>query len=73
MLFDVDISFNPVGAEGAEALVKVLYEDNESLESLGDIQGYFWILIWFLIYCLIKHKYWNGCCKYLTSQESFKN
>jgi len=35
----VDVSYNPIGPEGAEALIKVLHEDNESLESIGDIKG----------------------------------
>lgn len=37
VLWKVDISNNPIGEEGAVALLKVLKETNETLASLGDL------------------------------------
>ena len=38
ILFKVDISRNPIGPEGGQALLNVLLMDNETLGSLGDIE-----------------------------------
>lgn len=37
VLWRVDISNNPIGDEGAMALLRVLKEANETLASLGDL------------------------------------
>ncbi|KRX06458.1 hypothetical protein PPERSA_05071 [Pseudocohnilembus persalinus] len=38
-LWKCELQGNPIGQEGAEALLTVLHEDNESLESLGEINA----------------------------------
>lgn len=37
VLWRVDISNNPIGDEGAVAILRVLKEQNETLASLGDL------------------------------------
>ena len=37
VLWKIDISYNPIGTKGAESLILALKEDNDSLESLGEI------------------------------------
>lgn len=37
VLWRVDISNNPIGEEGAVAILRVLKESNETLASLGDL------------------------------------
>lgn len=38
VLWKVDISFNPIGFHGAEALISALKEENDTLESLGNVE-----------------------------------
>jgi len=40
ILWKVDISDNPITAKGANSLLKVLKESNDTLTSLGDIEAY---------------------------------
>jgi disulfide oxidoreductase YuzD len=39
ILYKVDISNNPITAKGANSLLKVLKESNDTLTSLGDIEA----------------------------------
>lgn len=39
ILYKVDISHNPIGSKGANAILKVLKESNDTLMTLGDIEA----------------------------------
>ena len=39
ILWKVDISHNPISIKGANAILKVLRENNDTLTSLGDIEA----------------------------------
>lgn len=41
ILWKVDISHNPISMKGANAILKVLKENNDTLTSLGDIEANF--------------------------------
>ena len=39
ILYKVDISHNPIGSKGANVILKVLKESNDTLMTLGDIEA----------------------------------